>query len=359
MKRSETNGALITQKQIAKQLGVSRQLVGFALNGGGTISEKTRREVLAVAAELGYHRNEIARAMVTGHNPVLGFLAEIPGIEIVGRLLAGALDSAAEGGYTIKLLSSTYPGGEEEVVSRCVELRLAGVLLVHVASERLEFLLHEFGRHGIPVAVMDESAPQNEEIHVVSDDVQGCRAAVTHLYELGHRKIGFVSAEPGPSVVEVRDGAFRQAMAEFGLTVPDGFIVRGDWGRCPPTERAAHALLDYPQGPPTAVCCIDDKTALTVMRTLRKRGLSVPRDISVVGYADLTMAEFCDPPLTTVVQPFVEMGRVAAHLLLERIADGDMLGTEPASAGAVLPTEIIVRESTAPPPPYPVRPAPR
>jgi DNA-binding LacI/PurR family transcriptional regulator len=351
---------VVTQKQIAEHLGVSRQLVGFALNGGGTIAEKTRQEIIAAAAELGYHRNEIARAMVTGRNPVLGFLAEIPGIETVGRLLTGALDGAAEGGYTIKLLSPAYPRGDEELVRRCVEMRLAGVLVVHVLGKRLDFLTRELGRRGIPVAVMDDCTPRHEGIHVVSDDAQGCHAAIAHLHALGHRRIAFVSANPGPSVVASREEGFRRAMAEFGLTIPEDFVVRGDWGRCPMTADATHALLDHPDGPPTAVCCIDDKSALTVARTVRKRGMSVPRDISVIGYADLTLAEFGDPPLTTVAQPFAEMGRAAARLLLERIAMGETSGAAADTAAlAVLPTEIIVRESTAPPPPHPVRPAPR
>lgn len=353
--------SVVTQKQIAKRLGVSRQLVGFALGGGGTIAEKTRQEILAAAAEMGYHRNEIARAMVTGRNPVLGFLGEEPETENVARMLAGALDGADEGDYTLKLLRLDLDYTEiEETLRRCLELRLAGIITVNIREEAFERLRQELARRQIPLAVLEGNPPHPGEIRVISDDVQGCRAAVSHLYELGHRRIGIVSALHGPWVVDVRESAFQQAIQDVGLTLPPDWLVYGDWGRYPMTADAANALLDSPSGPPTAICCIDDKTALTVLRILRKRGLNVPRDISVVGYADLNFAEFADPPLTTVAQQFGEMGHTAVRLLLERLHRRETTDaeTDNAAMDAAIPTRLIIRESTAPPPSHPIRPTP-
>lgn len=145
-------------RDIAEKAGVSRPTVSYVLNErreGVFVGEETRRRVLEAARELGYRRNELARAMVTGRNRMLGFLAALPEAEATARMMAGALDEADAHNYTLKVLRLSGRTLEDAVIERCVELRLAGVLAIYLDAESLERLHIEMSRHCIPVAVLE------------------------------------------------------------------------------------------------------------------------------------------------------------------------------------------------------------
>jgi LacI family transcriptional regulator len=354
--------SVVTQKQIAERLGISRQLVGFALNGGGTVSARMRRQIQDAAREMGYRPNEIARTMATGRSRVLGFLVPNPELENVARMLTGALEEAEATDYFVKVLRLRSETDMREVIERCAALRLAGVMVGLLPHDRLNRLFAEFDRFGIPVALMDCGHTLPLVPCILSNDLQGCRAALDHLISLGHRRIGFLAGPRGEGSADMREQGYRETMAARGLPVREEDIARGHWGRAPQTDDAALALLNRPAPErPTAVFCVDDKSALVALRIARSLLLFVPGDVSIVGFANLTMAEYSDPPLTTVAQPFSEMGRVAVRRLLTTVAARDAdetdsgeseeekenRGIEPSRE--LLPTRLIVRGSTAPP----------
>lgn len=344
---------MVTMDQIAQRAGVSQATVSYVLNQrhrATRISEGTRQRVLSTARELGYRRNALAHAMVTGKNPVIALLAWAPEGEVVARVLGGALDAAEEQQYTIKVLRLHNNQIDYRTIERCIELRIAGALVMFLGHDTLDHLRHELEHYAVPVAIVDSSFPQTGGIRVVSDDLLGCHQAVEHLVRLGHRRIAFLSGRPGSAATTMRELGFRAAMAAFALPIPPGYLVQGWWE--PGTIRhVTEHLLKHPDGRPTAIVCASDETAMVVLRTARKQGLRVPHDLSVIGYADLTMAALADPPLTSVAQPFAEMGRAAVHHLLRAASKGDDAAADPA-VNQALPTRLIVRESTAPANPY-------
>lgn len=338
---------MITISDVASKAGVSRTTVSYVLNGresGVRISEETRRRVSEAASELGYRRNALAHAVTTGRNPVLGFLACAPEGELAARLLAGALDEAEEASYFIKVLRLRHNTINAEVIERCAELRLAGVIVLYLDPEQLKYLHAEMARYQIPVAVLDDSFPQDKGIRVISDDVEGCRMAVQHLVSLGHRKIALISGPSTSGCAQLREEGYRAAMYEASLPVPSDYLQRGEWNE-EATEHAAQQLVHAERGHPTAIICAGDEWAMVTMRTLRRQGLRVPQDVSVVGFGDFRTSRFWDPPLTTVAQPFQEMGRLAVRRLLQRI---ELPGFNNAPREDALPTRLIVRQSTAP-----------
>ncbi|MES2460495.1 MAG: LacI family DNA-binding transcriptional regulator [Armatimonadota bacterium] len=338
-------------RDISVRAGVSRSTVSFVLNGKHSImgvNEETRLRVLRTAEELGYRRNELARAVVTGKNRVFGFVVRSAMLEseVVARVLGGVMDEAEASHFAVQMIRLSG-GNDEEIIRRCVELRPTGVMGIFVALEMLQHLQQEMARFHIPVAVLDSVPPLEGGSRIVSDDIEGCRQAIDHLQALGHTRIAYIGG--GDTVVgRLREEGYRQAMAERGLPIPPGFLEMGKWLQ-DQTEMATRRLFQDRPLTPTAVFCADDKTAMVTTRTLRQMGLTVPGDVSVVGFANLVMAAYNDPPLTTIAQPFHEMGRSAVRRLLclaEKAEQGEDISATYDEER--LPTKLIVRQSTAP-----------
>src|SRR5262249_46959186 len=157
---------------------------------------------------LGYRRNELARAVVTGKNPVLGVLARNPGPEPRARILEGILEEAGAHGYSIKLLHQPEQEDIREVARRCVEQRLAGIVVDRPSRTAFAELHEELERYRIPISLVDDSLSPGGTITVTSDDVQGCRLAVEHLVTLGHRRIAQIEGRADPNPL-LREAAFR------------------------------------------------------------------------------------------------------------------------------------------------------
>ncbi|HVK04615.1 MAG TPA: LacI family DNA-binding transcriptional regulator [Armatimonadaceae bacterium] len=337
---------MVTMSDIASRAGVSRSTVSVVLNNKDAavgIAEETRRRVLNAARQLGYRPNEVARAMVTGKSHVVAFLVADPSREVVARILAGAMNEAEPQGYFVKLVARDG-AWDERIIERCVETRPVGVMGLYVPPSLNECLREEMGRYRIPVAILDSSFPQPGLTRVLSDDLEGVHQAIAHLHGLGHRRIAHIGGTRASGASTLREEGYRRAMARFGLPVPEGYVQWGEW-EIDAAGRATERLLDHPE-PPTAVFCADDKTALIASRAASRRGVRVPEDLSVVGFADLEMARYGNPALTTVAQPFADLGAAAVRSLLEA-ARSLQRGEEPDTAEVLLPNRLVVRESTA------------
>jgi len=305
---------------IAVRAGVSSATVSFVLNDRHAeerISEKTRNKVLEAAEELGYRSNQMARAMRTGNTLMLGMLGGDTSEEPVGKMVVGALQAADERGYTLKILRDSLGGSAQQVIRRCSELRLMGVIALHLPPQTLSELRTEARRYGYPLVLMDARS-DSDMPQVVSDDEAGIEAGVAHLAGLGHTKIAFISGEALSTLSALREKAFGTAMQRRGLALPESYVARGDYHLHKPSFEAAHSLLSLPEDErPTAIFCSGDLIALATLQVAHEMKLSVPSNLSIVGFADFRVAAFATPPLTTVEQPFAEMGRVAVNLLLE------------------------------------------
>lgn len=340
---------MITMRDIAVRAGVSRSTVSLVLNDKHEavgLNEDTRRRVLRVADELGYRRNELARSVVTGKSPLFGFMIYAPMLhsDVAARVLNGILDEADKQNYSVQVLRIST-GNSESVIKRCVELRPAGVMGLYVGAEILEQLQQEMSRFHIPVAVLDSTPPVAGSSRILSNDIEGCRQAIGHLTELGHQRIAFIGGNPESIAGKLRAQGYQTAMAEHGLPIPPDYQQVGFW-ESEIVEQCVRRLFDRSDSP-TAIFCADDKTAMVACRALRERGLHVPGDVSLIGFADLTMAFYSDPPLTTVSQPFQEMGRRAVRRLFA-VSQEWQTTTSASYYEELLPTRLIIRRSTGP-----------
>ena len=340
---------MITITDIAQKAGVSRTTVSYVLNARSKqerISDETRLRVLAAASELGYSRNELARAVTTGQSRTLGFWVMESHHEPVARVLAGAMKEADANDYFIKMLGFDSPAPSSQIIERCMAWRVSGILAIHANEAALEAVYAPIEKSGIPLVLVDSSATINT-IHVTSDQKQGVRDVVSYLAEVGHQKIAFIAGhrdEKQTTVSSRRVAAYCETMRELGLHRHEN-VQYGFWNE-EETRRVVQKLLklplDSPQRP-TALACWSDYTAMVAIRTATEMGLRVPQDISISGFDDISVAPLTNPPLTTVAQPFEEMGRRAVRYLLEP----DKTHTAPHEDA--LPTRLILRDSTAPP----------
>lgn len=349
---------MLKLSDIASHAGVSPTTVSFVLNGRHEtlrISEKTRTKVLEAAEELGYRSNQLARAMRTGNTKMLGILGGYPAEEQVGKMLAGALEAADDQGYTLKMLRLHALGSNaRQVIRRISELRLMGILALHLPDVVLDELYKEATEYDTPIVLLDGRCENPDISQVVSDDEGGIKAGVEYLASLGHKRIAFIGG--GASVLgKTRRAAFEDALKSHGLAVYPEFEIEGRFNDRAVSAQAAHRVLSLPAAQrPTAIFASGDAIALATLQVAAELGIPVPHELSVIGFANILASEYATPPLTTIEQPFLEMGRTAVNMLLASIEKRGS-ATEPAHdlhAGRTvkaLPTRLILRASTAPP----------
>jgi DNA-binding LacI/PurR family transcriptional regulator len=338
---------MVTMRDVAQAAQISYTTVSFVLNGRSDtmrISPETQRQVLETAERMGYRRNAVARSIATGKSQMFGFLTVLPEYEPFSRMLVGAIEEAETADYTFKVLRATADSIRQRF-DRCLELRLAGLIILHKSAKKIVSAIDgDIRRHNIPVVYLEELETQEHSVHVISDEMQGAALAVQHLVDLGHRQIAYVAGDPRTSLGALREQNFRTQMSHQGLPVPEDYVAHGGWWQ-PGAERATQALLQAESGVPTAIYCGSDELAMAVCRVLRKAGLRVPQDVSVVGYSDLAMSELFDPGLTTVRVPFEEMGHVAVRRLLD-LQGGNAVSTSPLVD--CVPVRFITRDSSGP-----------
>lgn len=341
---------MITMRDIAMQVGVSRSTVSFVLNDKHSVmgvNEETRQRVLQAAEKMGYRRNELARAVVTGKNSVFAFLiwGAMLQSDVAMRVLGGLLDEAEARQYVVQVIRLNGTS-DEKTIQRCVELRPTGVVGIYVSEETMAHVEREMAHFNIPIVVLDSTSLVTGASRVRSDDIDGCRQAISHLTDLGHTRIAYIGGNATSVASVLRLEGYRRAMDEHGLPVPQGYETLGKWDPAVVTQ-VTERLFSGETPHPTAVFCADDKTAMTACATIRRMGMSIPGDVSVVGFADLSMAPFNDPPLTTVAQPFGEMGRAAIRRLMAASSENED-GYSETNRDQLLPAHLIVRQSSGP-----------
>lgn len=351
--------ARVTLQTIADRVGVSRMTVSNAFSQPGQLSGQLRERILATADELGYAGPDPAgRALARGTTGAVGVLLtdslhEAFSDEVAARFLGAIADELAPTGFAITLLTSS--DRDDVVPARDVAIDGALIYSCLPRSTAKDWLL----RRRLPLVVVDGDAQEGMGA-VNIDDRGGARAAAQHLVDLGHRTIGIVSRS--------FDGSAGIMESVSSATATDGHPQRErllGWGEVldaagiTPTitvapdntdaaaRSAARQLLTTSERP-TAVLCYSDLVALNVIAVAAELGLSVPDDLSVVGFDDAAAAERSAPGLTTVRQDVVAKGRAAAAALVAAVA-ARRAGTHEPAARFVLPTELVVRSSTAPP----------
>ncbi|MFP5331690.1 MAG: LacI family DNA-binding transcriptional regulator [Acidimicrobiia bacterium] len=332
----------VTIEKVAERAGVSVATVSRALRGLPNVSPKTRERVMSVAAMLNYRPDPNAARLAAGRTRTVAVgVVAIP-IWYTGQVVSGIEAVLTSRGYDLTLLLIA----DELVRSRAlgdvgggVSKRADGAIIVDLVPTATERMLLEEQR--VPWVMVGADCPSIDS--VVIDNEAGAAAATRHLVELGHRVIGLISggpaAFPAASPTQRRTG-FLRTIGEAGMRFDPAYERVGDFSALGGYE-AMQSLLALPK-PPTAVFAMSDVMAMGALRTCQEAGLDVPGDVSVVGFDDVDWAFTVG--LTTVRQDATELGAVAARLMVERLE-----GAEHDRQVMTVPTELVVRDSTAPP----------
>lgn len=358
---------------VARMAGVSKATASRALAGSPVVSEKTRRHIEGIAKELGYVPNALARAVATKRSGILGlciYRRQLPYFAhtFFGPLLDGAMVEAKENGYHIVVTSSDQD--DDTFDEHFIQDSIDGAVLISFTPLAA---VREFRRRRIPLVLVNDLVDTRHNDFVIQDDYGGAEAMMDHLFDLGHRRIAFLSDRLSHVSYHLRYLAYLQAHHRRGLSIYEDPALEPApdlWGPYPrpsaeklglfglsPQEprgslliaegisplagaRAAQALLGA-KTLPTALFVTADSLAIGAMRALHEAGIRVPEDISVAGFDDISLSDSVWPPLTTVKAAPFEMGRAAVRRLIGRIREPEL-----EIRVCKVPTHLIIRNST-------------
>ena len=324
--------------------------VSRVINESGYVNAATRERVRRVAREMNYRRNGLARGLKRQRTETIGLVLGDIANPFAAELSRGVREILEQRGYTLFICISEHSAKEDvQAFDSLADHRVDGVIVATRASRLGNERLQELIDAGIPVSLIGRDFRHPHADLVTADNLKGGYEATTHLIKLGHRRIGFIGVSLTKSVGLRRFQGYLEALNEHGLPIDEKLIVGNRDGndQMPgySTEEMGHdgmtKLLSMKKRP-TAIFARNDFTAVGALNAIQQAGLSVPRDVGVVGYDDIPLASHTSPPLTTVRQPTREQGRVAAEFLLRRIEDGH----DRPRAEQVFDCQLVVREST-------------
>ncbi|MFE7313425.1 LacI family DNA-binding transcriptional regulator [Streptomyces sp. NPDC057555] len=322
---------------VARVAGVSAQTVSRVLAGHPNVQAKTRAKVLAAVDQLGYRRNNAARMLSSGRSRTIGVVTLRSNFYSRAAVISGIENAAHAAGYAVSTATATSldTSAIESALSRLADQSVEGVILSVPLIHTSEWI-EQFTR-SIPTITIDGSRTDATEV-VAVDQAMTAQLATQHLLDLGHDTVWHI-AGPGEwlEAASRREG-WREALEAAGRAVPP--LLEGDWS---PASGYRNGLVLARVPEVTAVFVASDEMAFGLIRALHELGRRVPEDISVVGVDDIELAEYCSPSLTTVAQPFSEMGALAVAHLLRQIAEP---GAAPKPAS--VEPRLVVRASTAP-----------
>lgn len=331
---------MTTLEEIARLARTSRSTVSRVINDDPNVRETTRLRVLEVIQRLNYQPNQAARSLAGGHTHVIGLViptgvASVFSDPYFPTLIRGISTTCQEHDYSV-MLWLAEPEYERRTVMQVLQNGFIDGVIVSsmpidekmieaLIASRLPFIL--VGRH-----------PQHPEISYVDVENQaGARQAVNHLLELGRRRVACLSGPLNTIVGIDRQKGYLEALKAHGVPVDPELILEGNFSE-EDGYRLASSLLPHQ---PDAIFAASDAMALGALRLLKEAGIPVPQQVAVVGFDDMPFAARSQPPLTTVRQPIIQTGALAAGSLIACIEDPDHAGCQ----HILLPTELIVRES--------------
>lgn len=329
-----------TMADVAALAGVSTATVSRVIHGSIKVRPVTRAKVQEAVRQLGYMPHPVAQQLASGKTQVIGVIVNTVENPVSAAVIQGVEDALSQNGYRLLLGNSYYRADlEEKLIRTYTSLCTAGIISVGTWLDG-----HFFSRwpsNHVPIVFINPEGkhPSPSAFPTIrTDGLLGGQLAGRHLIELGHRRIGFIGRKPVGELQRLRFEGLKKALEEAGLKLDPALVVDGGPGPRAGNEGIERLLA---QGKvPTAVFCYHDLTAFGVMEALNEAGLSVPEDVSVVGFDDIFVSRYLH--LTTLAQPFVRMGRLAAQILLEGLS-GEMR-----LADIVVLPELIVRGSTGP-----------
>lgn len=333
-----------TIKDIAERAGVGLGTVSRVLNDNPRVSETTRAKVMGAVRDLNYVPSLAARGLSLGKTQSIAVIAPFFTRSVFVERLHGIEETTSASGYDVVIYNVDAAEKRDRYFRTVPDpRRVDGVIVISLPPSPAD--IARFQRSSVPIVFVDVGNPVCAPFdRIVINDVEGGRMATRHLIDLGHRRIGYIGDIPlagfNFTAGEDRFEGYRRALAGAGVAIRPEYHFDGRFGRDVARE-LAHQMLGLSERP-TAIFASNDTQALGVLEAARDLGLDVPGDLSVVGYDDIEMADFLG--LTTVRQLLFESGRRSVEALLRRLEE-----PEGAPVCDLLPVELIVRRTTAPP----------
>ena len=332
----------ITSQDVADLANVSRTTVSLVLNNvdGANIPQSTREKVYQAVQELGYVPNASARALASQRAQAIGLVmtrspAHIASDAFLPKIIAGLLEEIKEQQFRL-LIEIVEDDHQDAYVKLSQAKHIDGMIILtpNIADNRIK----QLQKLGIPT-VLFGALPGHDLPYVQIDNHSAAKAATQHLLDLGHKEIAFITnAHPSYSSAQDRFAGYQDALSEAGVPINDDLIEYGDFS--PGSGFEAMQKIISKHNPFTAVFVASDNVALGVKSALSKAGMTIPDDVSMVGFDDLPWSAYTNPPLTTVHLPAHEMAAKASQLLLD-IIQGNQLEEK----GIILETNLIIRQS--------------
>ena len=332
---------MVTIKMISQKCGYSAATVSKALNGAPDISAETAERIRSIAAEMGYTPNAAARSLKTTRTHNFGVLFEDDtnsGLthEFFSHILNSFKHRAEELGYDISFISNRLGGRDVSYLEHARYRNYDGVVIASV--DYTQQAVRDLVYSGIPVVTIDYEF--NNCGSVMSDNIQGMRDLVTHVYNLGHRKIAFIHGED-TAVSRLRIASFYRTCADLGIQIPPEYVIQAHFHDTARSERETIKLMEL-KNRPTCILYPDDISYVGGMNALEHMGLSVPDDVSVAGYDGILLSQIIRPRLTTLHQDAELMGSSAADELVRAVEEGKLyIPQRIVINGNILPGETV------------------
>lgn len=330
-----------TSHDVAKKAGVSIATVSRVLNDSPHVRPSVKRKVLRAVKALNYQPNRTAQRLRAKQSKVIGLIISDIQNPFFTAAVRGIEDVAYHNGYSVVLCNSDEDPEKEKLYVDVMRAEAVAGVIITSASEA-EPQVGDLLDARIPVVALDRRIKDRRVDSVLTTNVQGAYAAVTHLIGLGHRCIGFIGLPLTRTTGRERFEGYQRALRENGLPVSRARVRISDAKQQGGHDAALDLLASQPRL--TALFAANNLTTLGALAAIRERGLKIPDDISIIGFDDMPWATLLQPPLTAIAQPTYELGQQAAELLLARLKDPG----KPVSH-VQLNTTLIVRGSTGAP----------
>jgi LacI family transcriptional regulator len=326
-------------RDVAEQAGVSVTTVSHVINNSRPVNPETRSRVEQAMQVLGYHPNVVARSLRRGKTNTIGVILPDNTNPYFAEVVRGIEDSSFSKGYSVMLCNSDNDLDKEHLYTNVlIEKQVDGIIFV--AAGLSEENINNLRIRGVPSVLVDRQVPGVKLDSVFADNQAGGFVATNHLIGLHHTSIACITGPEGVRSSSERIAGYQQALEAAGIPVNPDWVVEGDF-QYQSGFSAAQQLLNGGETPSAFFAC-NDLMAIGVYRYAHEHQLRIPEDISIIGFDDIRLAEFTNPPLTTIRQSKAEMGSQAAELLLARIANGNL-----AIRQEVVSVQLVERASTA------------
>lgn len=330
----------ITIKEIAKMAGVSPGTVSKVINNYDDVGVQTKEKIIAIMNKAGYQPHTSNKSISNKKTNMIGVIyAGILNADFNHPFFVDVMNffkkEIGAFGYDLLFFSNErFNKGEEDYLARCIHSKVDGCIII--GGDEIQQSIYDLDNSEIPCIGVDIDLTGPKSGFLMTDNYKIVAKVMEHFYLLGNRDIGYIGG-PDSTIGKLRRNGFYKAMSEYGLTLREEWITAGDFMEQSGYD-AMKSLLELEQRP-EAIFAASDLMAFGAIRAIKEEGMRIPNDVSIIGCDDIDSCRYTDPPLTTVRQDKIKIGKLAAHMLV------DMINGQMESSSVMVEPELIVRDT--------------